>query len=266
MITKAIIATITLFLMGDAIASGNQCEALIERLNREPRGKVASESTLDLIERSFGSESYIEVRGRLSVRQVNAHNRSVQKALEEPLPEINTTLALAVTKKQADLVVDSEQHHPVVGGANYSQYDPTGCLGFCFGRATIVHLEAIRRKVHPSALRKIWVVGSMNQRTWDYHVTTIVKAADQSWWSLDSNHGEALPVKEWIALQAKDSDDGKLMVFVSDARRFSPFTPQQYSPMDLLGDGETDFYNHFFRDYLNYTARQPAPEPFRLRP
>jgi hypothetical protein len=58
------------------------------------------------------------------------------------------------------------------------------------------------------------------------------------------------------------SDDKQMMVFVTDPRRFSVYSPRHYTEIDLLGDGETDYYRGYFFDYLNHTAEQPTPKAF----
>lgn len=245
-----------------AFGSDGACQQLIDQLNKDSRALIHETSTLRQIEQDLGEGSLIDLQTSLTTPQIKAANEQVKSALLEPLPKINTVLAKSITKAQANRLLKVVENHPVIGSDHEERYDPEGCIGFCFGRATVAHKEALRRRVHPEAVRKIWVVGPTDAGQWDFHVATIIKGPGTKWWAIDSNYDNAKEVKEWIKLQEEASDDGRLMIFVTDARRFTPFMARHYSLIDLVGDGQSDFYNSYFRDYLRHTAAQEPPEGF----
>lgn len=255
----------------NVFATFSQCKKLIASFISEPRGKVP-ESTLRKIEARFGDKSLLDIQEKMSKKSIQKHNSEILTALQEPLPGIETKLVTAINESQANRLYRSEAKNPIVGGQeNYEKYDPEGCIGFCFGRATVVHIEGLRRKIHPEAIRKIWSVGPTkfggeSSDVWDYHVATIFKAkGEEKWWVADSNNESSISIDQWIKGEFSTSTDGRLMLFVTDARRFSVFSSQLYSPTDLLNNGKVseDFYNSYFRDYLEYVAKSPPPAPFK---
>jgi hypothetical protein len=151
--------------------------------------------------------------------------------------DIDQDAATALTRKV--------ERHPVVGYPNLDHYENCD-QGFCFGRAVGVHVEALRERIHPDAIRKLWIIGPNTDDS--FHVTTIIKAREGGWWVLDPNHETALTVAEWIQQYGGRS---AYTLFVSDARRFGVQSPLYYRAVDLFGSEEEDFYNEFFSDYFS---------------
>lgn len=94
--------------------------------------------------------------------------------------------------------------HPVAATSQVSHYDPASYVGFCFGRAMTAHLIARRMGVHPSAVKKLFIVGDMRTAAatttqWRFHVTTIVKGRGESdWYAIDPIMYRVMPMRDWI--------------------------------------------------------------------
>lgn len=94
----------------------------------------------------------------------------------------------SLSQEQAQRVLLSLVNHPIVGNdALEKKYDVAREVGFCFGRATFVHMELLRRGVDPSSIAKIFAIGRLNHEAeaWDYHVTTIVRGNGGKWLVID---------------------------------------------------------------------------------
>jgi len=242
-------------------ASLEDCLPQIMRLAQaEDPGKS---SRLALLEAETAQGSLIDFPQGKSQKRIERHNKDLLKALKDPISASSSELVPAISRKDATLLVQTLLNHPTNGQKHEKKYDPEECYGFCFGRATLVHHEALRRKVDPAAIKKIWAVGSLEKGRWQFHVATMVKAKGTgSWWVIDPVYSVAISAEEWIKRMQQGSDDDRMMVFVTDARRFSVYDPQIYTSLDLLGDGKSDFYNGYFRTYLEHTATKPNPTPF----
>ncbi len=95
--------------------------------------------------------------------------------------------------------------HKVAGlddPAKLAKYDPTGIIGFCFGRAMAVHLLARRMGLSETSVRKLFIVGDLRSAEapeWRFHVTTLVRGAAGRWYAIDPILEGPLPVEDWIA-------------------------------------------------------------------
>lgn len=237
------------------------CFPLIARLAEAQDPNLTSR--LALIEARTAQGSLIDFQEGKSLKSIRKHNQEVFEALRDPIDPTSPKLVASISQEQASLLVNKILNHPTHGRKHEKKYDPEECYGFCFGRATLVHNEALRRGVDPAAIKKIWVVGSLERGRWQFHVATMIKAKGTgTWWVMDPVYSKAISVKEWIRRMQNGADDNRMMVFVTDPRRFSVYDPRVYSNIDLLGDGKSDFYNGYFKDYLEHTAKDPQPQPF----
>jgi len=237
------------------------CFPLIARLAAAKDPNLSSR--LSVIESETAQGSLIDFQARESKKAIRKHNQKVLEALKDPIASSSPDLVPAISQQQASLLVKTILDHPTNGSKHEKKYDPEECYGFCFGRATLVHSEALRRGVDPAAIKKIWVVGSIEKGRWQFHVATMIKAKGTgTWWVVDPIYSKAISVKEWVQRMQNGADDSRMMIFVTDPRRFSVYDPQIYSNIDLLGDGQSDYYNGYFKNYLEHTAKAPLPKPF----
>lgn len=235
-----------------ALAKPTDCEQLIETLAKSiSPGEGPHFPRLDQIEQQSSWGSLIEIQKEASDQLIEAHNSETQKALHEAPEALNQSLKNGVSREQANAIVAGIINHPTHGLEREKTFDPQGCYGFCFGRATLIHHQALLRQIAPAAIRKIWAVGSIEHNKWQFHVSTLIKASNQdTWWACDPIFYQANEVRKWIKFMEELSDDRRMMFFVTKANRFSVYSPVPYSKIDLFGNGTTDFYNGYFRTYF----------------
>jgi len=210
---------------------------------------------LDELESLYGNASFIDTQRSLANSKILEINKKTRELLSAPLktdtPEGYTNYA---TKEELNLIykdVTNEKVH-----VNHSCYDPKGVVGFCFGRATIVHMEALIRGMNPDSIRKIWIAGDMEK--WGHHVATMIKGVD-GWYVLDTNLGRVVRAEEWIDYykpykSKKATSD--IMVFITRADRFGPESSQNYTGINLFNSNTShyerslDYYRGYFADYF----------------
>lgn len=94
--------------------------------------------------------------------------------------------------------------HPVAGmddPAKLQRYDPTGIIGFCFGRSMAVHLLARGMGLAEGSIRALFVAGDLrsgDKPEWRFHVTTLVRGSDGDWHAVDPIMGGSLSIPEWV--------------------------------------------------------------------
>lgn len=98
------------------------------------------------------------------------------------------------------------------------KYDPTGEIGYCYGRAMTAHLTARRMGLASGSIRKLFAIGDMRQSPvstqpeWRFHVTTLVKGEDGNWWAIDPimgpplGDGKPLLAQNWMAIVSREWD------------------------------------------------------------
>lgn len=161
----------------------------------------------------------------------------------------------AISLEQANNLLKTISPHPIVGNAAYDSYNrsPTE-IGYCFGRATYVHIALLRMGVKKDAIKKIWTVGATGGATnWIYHVATAVRTTDGNWTVIDNFVGRLLTAQEWASQMRTLTIDGKKATFISDAKKFGPKTGA-YSRLQLGLDlsRDKDFYKHYFADLFKW--------------
>lgn len=106
-------------------------------------------------------------------------------------------------------------HHKVAGlddPAKLDRYDPTGVIGFCFGRALAVHLMARRLGLAEGSIAKLFIVGDLRSAEdpeWRFHVTTLARGPQDRWYAVDPILEGPLPVEDWISSVQRTWDKGK---------------------------------------------------------
>lgn len=188
-----------------------------------------------------------------------AHNDSAIAALQNaPIPPFYGGRFTALNFSQALDWFNAVANHPVAAQAKKPYYDPQGCMGFCFGRATAGHLEALfNKQIDPKSILKLFMVGNLKAPygSWRYHVTPLVKALGQEgWWAADTNYTEPFPFRLWIEkMQAEYDPDGNALLFATPPQRIGPSGNSRYSPSALfLSD-----YNNYFTDMIRGYQGRP---------
>lgn len=182
-------------------------------------------------------------------------NIQTMKDISNFVPVIDEKRSTWITKEQAESVRKLMKNHPVVGERSIEKYDPNGNFGFCFGRAIWAHLELLRRNVSKQSIKKVFVVGEMDDKEsplWDYHVATAVKGPDDVWWVIDTWVNKVMTVEEWYNEMNKMSTDDRLRLYVTEPNRIGP-KEWKYN----IDDGGLYTYNSYFEDMFRYFRDHP---------
>jgi hypothetical protein len=242
-------------------ASFQSClEAMGQLLNYRPvygnAGNAFSHAkNFTELESFYGGENLIEIQRKISDAEILANNAKIKKLAVvgykvKPMPGKSTFVSETDTKVIYRAMEESNVNK------NHYCYDTKQTIGFCFGRATIAHMEAIVRNVHPDLVKKIWIAGDMG--VWGHHVATMVYTKG-GWMVLDTNIGHAIPVGSWIDryMPQKQKGSKEIMAFVTQAGRFGPYDNRPYNAIDLFNTQSEDFnkaadyFNGYFHDYFD---------------
>lgn len=191
--------------------------------------------------------------------EAEAANQQVLRFLDVRVPPGDGRRAPAIDQKTAARIYSWVMGHPVQ--QRTSTYDPTGRFGFCFGRATHVHLKALHEGVEKDKIRKVWLVGSFKTSdggTWGHHVATMIQAEEGGWWVIDKLVNRPMRHDEWYRAMKQrllQGEDKSLNLFVTPAERFAPFSPDTYSPASSKRTGTLTGYNGYFRDMMRHLQR-----------
>lgn len=154
------------------------------------------------------------------------------------------------TLEIAQKVMQAANDNPVVSLYELSRYD-NGGIGFCFGRAMFVNIYLMMGGINRAHIKKAFIVGSMANRAWGWHVTTIVESRDaegkEIWLAIDPAIGQVMEVKAWYESWSKYSDDKKLRLYISEPGKFG-VTSSRYDEDDMAHD----FYNNYFKDMMKW--------------
>jgi hypothetical protein len=221
---------------------------------------------LDLLESEYADENFFKLNAHIDPREREARNQRVLEALAAP-HETNLSLESAtgtprretLDRRAAEELQSHLVNHPVAGPKATHARDGSTGVGFCFGRAYYVHLEALRYfRVNRDMIRKIWAIGTLqgSSVTWSYHVATMIKAQDSGWWVIDSFLG-LQKADQWMAKVRSQLNSRKhdVSFLVTQASRFTPFMNRPYTKGDL--DDSAGYYLGFFNDLRDYERSHP---------
>lgn len=260
-LTYSLALSVFLSLTPGAVAEAARCESLIQ-------GAAATPYEPDL---PIGLREHRRQEvANLSRGDVQRLNETTLRRLTTYVPPICDGKARAITFDDGKNIIDLVQRNEVTGYDFRERYQRPGVeIGFCFGRATFVHLALLKMGLYRDSIVKLWAVGTMETPgvTWDFHVATAAYVKDRGWMVLDSNYSEPMTVNAWFNEMREQNEraDGKLRLYVSEPNRFGVDTGK-YSRVQLGLDlnRETDWYQHYFVDMMETLAGR-SPEQLGLR-
>lgn len=195
--------------------------------------------------------------------QISEQNKSMFRTLSDYKPRTGVGRRLdGISKETADLVLSSINQHPVVSEYNLFDRKNGMSIGFCFGRATYVHLTLLRMGLNKDAIKKIWAVGPMNAGgiTWQFHVATIAKLDTGKWIVIDTYVQQTMSPEDWFK-KLRATGNSKLRFYVSNPEKFS-ISLGEYSrvQMGLDLDADQDWYSHYFKDLMTWMGTKPLSD------
>lgn len=257
-----------------ALANFKTCFEMVNRLMSPQTyygdGVTVFSKALNLkeLEAQYAGESFFSIHERLTGQEVKKHNQNLLKILKKNPEFLDADKNLtAVNKKQANTLYKALKNSNVYENEIcYSRPDVT--IGYCFGRAVVVHTEAILRGVDPGSMKKIWAVGDLGH--WGHHVATMVRAQDEKWYVIDNITG-VVTAEDWISGISTMKEHGAKtpMFFVTQAERVGPYNAQTYNMMDLFNTNtakfkrSSDYYLGYFRDYFDWLDTRGSVEKFK---
>jgi hypothetical protein len=195
-----------------------------------------------------------------TAKEIQEENNALLRSLERPITNSTPNRAGEIDLTVARQIYRGVKNHPVASLDHIYKYDPEGGIGFCFGRAMTVHLEALYRGVSNSAIKKLWALGSLasGETSWRYHVTTLIKGPDTTWYAIDPIFPGVMTAEQWYQRMKGDFDhvNGKMKLYVTDASKFGP-AGGKYHPMGL----DDAIYNDYFDDLMK-SYKENGHKPF----
>ncbi|MEN9723411.1 MAG: hypothetical protein RJB38_1397, partial [Pseudomonadota bacterium] len=243
----------------DGGSSRSACVQGFAALGRSPEEERVEAAVARSRSESFFDLRAATLRAPLSAQKLAQWNDELIEALKLKLPPVSGR-GSGMSREEAEALYQYLVCHPVASMRHLPVYDPQKNFGFCFGRATAVHLEALRRGLARTRVMKIWGVGPM-KGGWGHHVAGLVAAEDGGWWAIDPEVKRVVRATDWIRWLRGEQENERepLMFFISEAERFGPL-PGKYRQIDLYGPGSNDIYNGFFSDLIEESAPRPPSQ------
>lgn len=195
-----------------------------------------------------------EIAG-LTEEDISARNDSDIQAFAAFTPEIqkSTTSGGLLSFSSAEDVLQALMNNPVASPYETKYQRPDVKIGYCFGRATFIHLALKKMGLQSSSIRKLWIVGPMHAGSvdWGFHVAPAAFVDGYGWMVLDSNLGRPVSVRQWFDHYSPMSTDQRLRIYFTSPQRFGVTIPK-YDRVDLGFNlpEERDWYQHYFVDLM----------------
>jgi hypothetical protein len=164
-------------------------------------------------------------------------------------PEFSRFLELQVDSKSSANQLSVSQSrsvhrwavtHPVVKLSELSKYDPSGAIGFCFGRAMAVNLQVRQLGLSKNSVKKLFVIGDLRSGTapeWRFHVTTLVKNSQGGWTAIDPILNAPMSANNWIQkVKATWDKNNKAFFYLTSADAVLPDIRTFKTPEAEQGD------------------------------
>ena len=143
----------------------------------------------------------------------------------------------SLTESEIEIVFKKTIENPVANLDVIEKYDPTGAIGFCFGRALTAQLSAMELGLDESVIKKLFVIGDLRSSPekgeWRFHVTTLVPRDDGKYIAIDpitygsTQEYRPFEAHEWVEFVRKGWDqwhgkNPKALFYLSDAETILP--------------------------------------------
>mgnify|MGYP001552327170 CR=1 FL=1 len=157
-------------------------------------------------------------------RQVQNWNEPLVKKLTE-IPEAGSPIS--DHSRVAASVWEKVRENPVARLDNVRSYPQGNQVGYCFGRAMLVHLRLLQAGVPQKDIAKIFTLGDLlvGQELWRFHVAVMVRDPRFGFVVVDPLQNKVLAIGKWLDV---NRDYGvkrpysRVRFFVTDPRKFVP--------------------------------------------
>ncbi|WP_141735037.1 hypothetical protein [Oligoflexus tunisiensis] len=163
----------------------------------------------------------------LRLRKLKFFHEKTQEANREVLASLENPAELGqLTFDEAQRILDEARHHQVAGPAQVYRFARANEIGFCFGRALLIHYSLLRAGVPQNHIAKIFNLGELKVENtfWHFHVAVIVNSRS-GYWILDPLHPQPMSVEQWVRInQGYDvkAPWSQARFYITDPRKFMP--------------------------------------------
>lgn len=137
----------------------------------------------------------------------------------------------------ASLVIHQVENHPTASSKNVWAYEQGSQIGFCFGRAMLVHYYLLKSGVLPKDIVKVFALGDLflGGQFWRFHVAMAIKSP-KGLIVVDPLYGEPTGIDQWMNNVASIEIKHPLSrarFYLTDPRKFMP-TSGIYALKDMM--------------------------------
>lgn len=209
-------------------------------LNERELSAIAK--SLPALPSSIAKAKKREATNRYFFEQVKSLNAKTLEALEAGKAES----AVADYTAIANRVLAEARKNPVTNLKNTYHRARGGEIGFCFGRALLVHYLLLEAGVPQRELAKIFTLGQLvvQGQLWKFHVGVLIRDSKSGFIVVDPLQDRVLPYKEWIEINKKYDVKGALSrarFYVTDPRKFLA-SYGRYHTDQLLDPALNDYF------------------------
>lgn len=190
---------------------------------------------------------------RDNVFVVDQQNKLTLKSLNNsPVKERPGRISTA-SKDKINSIFKAVADNPTAATCQLPTYDPTGRIGYCFGRAVAGHIEALKQGISKDSIKKIWAVGSPSRdamaKNWGYHVATAIRGSDGKWYVMDTLYPKPLTVEEWYLSLTEKNGSGKTRIYYTEPDRMG-LKPTSEPVKKWITDNDGFTNNTYFEDLM----------------
>ncbi len=215
---------------------------VLDALNQEPENAIglvspisnpASDDLLSLYEKEINSARQQKSK-KMSPTEREEENRRVHGKMVALNDLVLAALQKAAAdqpalnyRPQAELTLAQIRDNPVARVENVMHYDPSGQIGFCFGRALLIHHQLLKAGVKAQHMARIFVVGQLllEKQLWQFHTAILVRDAKEGFVVIDPLQPKLMGYREWMTTNAAYEIKGRYSrarFYVTDPRKFLP--------------------------------------------
>ncbi len=201
-----------------------------------------AESLIEL-ERLYGDSNLFDVYSRLlenDIKNINDHTLNIihKNQLDDDGVELTEVQSIF------DRLIDNYNY--ATKNIHKSICDRNG---FCYARATMAHMMALKRGIKSKNLKKIWVLGQLKSDIndiWNYHVALVIKGKEDSY-VLDTSFGLKTLSEFHAHFQKTENHYGKRPLSVmTQASRYQIGHSGSYNSFELFPPPEQDWNFGFY--------------------
>ncbi len=149
----------------------------------------------------FCSIAIHSTHGQMHLQEM--HDKQIhQNEVVQNIYDQITQAKEGLSSEEIQLLFHKTFNNSVAQLSSVKNYDPTGMIGFCFGRAMTAHLLARRLGLQIESVKKLFIIGDLRSNPlkpeWRFHVTTIIRDQNGSWHTIDPIMYRHLTIREWV--------------------------------------------------------------------